>query len=419
MRFFSITAKNIGKRRPSKQAEGKALSCWIRRHRSGAIENKCDLCGVVDIAHDITSSDGVGLPLGDPIGNLIIKMSKSKNPKKKVAAKSRTGDTRRPLERIFTIHQRISRGRFPNCRQLAEEIEVTQKTVQRDISFMRNELDLPLEYDPVRHGYFYEKPVSDFPLLKITVEDVVALFLAQRALEPLQGSPLEATLRDSFRRLSSSIPGDVTFQWTDLDDAFSVRESGIVPGDVRLFEKLARAVLERLEIRFDYRKIESDEWEPRSLKPYHIAEVDGGWYVIGHDAMRKARRTFALQRMKAVRVLKTRFLRPPDFKLGDHLGGSFGVWHNPMDHGEHHRIRLRFTGWAARMVVERRWHPSQEIIETGGNSSEEIEMILKLNGFEEISRWILSWGSQVEVLEPIELRAAVKTAIADAGSIYE
>ena len=345
-------------------------------------------------------------------------MSKSKNPKKKVAEKSRTGDTRRPLERIFTIHQAISRGRYPNCRKLADEIEVTQKTIQRDVSFMRDELDLPLEYNPVRHGYFYEKPVSDFPLLNITVEDVVALFLARRALEPLQGSPLEATLRDSFRRLSSSIPGDVTFQWSDLDQAFSVRESGVVPSDVRLFEKLARAVLERLEIRFDYRKIESDEWESRSLKPFHLAEVDGGWYVIGHDPLRKARRTFALQRMKAVRVLKTRFLRPADFDLGDHLGASFGVWHNPTDREEHHRIRLKFTGWAARMVGERRWHLSQEII-SKDESADEIEMSLELSGFEEISRWILSWGPQVEVLEPPELRMAVKTAIADAGSIYE
>ena len=70
------------------------------------------------------------------------------------------------------------------------------------------------------------------------------------------------------------------------------------------------------------------------------------------------------------------------------------------------------------MVGERRWHLSQEII-SKDESADEIEMSLELSGFEEISRWILSWGPQVEVLEPPELRMAVKTAIADAGSIYE
>lgn len=319
--------------------------------------------------------------------------------------KGRSGETRRPLERIFTIHNAIVRGRFPNCRSLADQIEVTPKTIQRDINFMRDDLDLPLAYDEIRHGFFYERPVSEFPLLRITVEDIVALFLARHALEPLQGSPLEATLRQSFRRLSGALQGEVTFRWTDLDEAFSVRNQGMVPNDVMLFEKLARAVLECREIRFDYRKIDSREWEARSLRPFHLAEVDGGWYVIGHDPMRKARRTFALQRMKAVRVLKTRFARPADFSLADHLGGSFGVWSQPGEKSDdRRRIRLRFSGWAARMVSERRWHPSQQLRSRKGDS---LEMTIELSSYEEIIRWILSWGAQVEVLEPEELRSAI------------
>ncbi|MDF1862124.1 MAG: WYL domain-containing protein [Verrucomicrobiales bacterium] len=329
--------------------------------------------------------------------------------KKKSAAasrKSRSGDTRRPIERIFTIHQAIQRGRFPNCRQLAEQIEVTQKTIQRDITFMQNDLGLPLAYDGAKHGYFYERPVHEFPMMRYTVEDVVALFLARKAVEPLQGSPLEATLRESFKRLSGALQGEVSFHWSDLDEAFSVKDSGVVPADVRLFEKVSRAVLECRELRFEYRKIDSDQWETRKLRPFHLADFDGGWYVIGHDPDRKARRTFALQRMKAVRVLQAHFARPADFAVRDHLGGSFGVWHHPEEKGKHHRIVLQFTGWAARMVSERRWHPSQET-RWIGKKEETLEMILELSSFEEISRWILSWGPQVEVLEPGELRGAL------------
>ena len=346
---------------------------------------------------------------------------KTASKKKKSSARAgnaRRGNTRRPLERIFAIHEAIQRGRFPNCRQLAEQIEVTQKTIQRDITFMQNDLGLPLNYDRKQHGYFYERPVHEFPLMRYSVEDVVALFLARKAVEPLQGTALEATLRDSFKRLSGALQGEVSFRWSDLDEAFSVKDAGVVPADVRLFEKLARAVLECREIRFDYRKIDGQDWEPRKLRPFHLADFDGGWYVIGHDLDRSARRTFALQRMKAVRVLQTKFLRPADFSLGEHLGGSFGVWHRPEDKGKRHRIRLRFTGWAARMVSERRWHPSQET-RWLGKKEEKLEMILDLSGFEEISRWILSWGPQVEVLEPEELREALIQSLATTQQIYE
>lgn len=354
----------------------------------------------------------MGLPEGDPMV-----YTAGMPAKKSASAKSRSGNTRRPIERILTIHQAIQRGRHPNCRQLAELIEVTQKTIQRDITFMQQDLGLPLIYDEKKHGYFYAKPVHEFPMMRYTVEDVVALFLARKAVEPLQGSPLEATLRESFKRLSSALQGEVSFHWSDLDEAFSVKDSGVVPSDVRLFERVCRAVLECRELRFHYRKIDSDRWESRKLRPFHLADFDGGWYVIGYDPDRKARRTFALQRMKGIRVLKTKFSRPADFSLTEHLGGSFGVWHNPAGKGKSHRVVLRFTGWAARMVSERRWHPSQET-RWIGKGEELLEMVLELSSFEEISRWILSWGPQVEVLKPAELREAVITSLTETRKQY-
>lgn len=294
---------------------------------------------------------------------------------------------------------------------------MTQKTIQRDVTFMREALGLPIAYDSVKHGYHYTGPVSDFPMVRLSVEDLVALFLARRALEPLQGTPLETTLRDSFRRISSTLKGEVSFHWSHLDEAFSVRASGVVPGDVALFEKLARAVLESREIRFQYRKIDGDSWEDRALRPFHLAEFEGGWYLIGHDPVRKARRTFAVQRMRSVRLLKSQFLRPADFCPNDHLGGSFGVWHTPETKDRRHRIRLRFRDWAARMVSERRWHPSQQLTWID-EKNDLLEIALELAGFEEVRRWILSWGPQVEVLEPSELRGEIAASLKGTLACY-
>lgn len=334
----------------------------------------------------------------------------------------RAGRTRRPLERIYRIHELVMRKHYPNCRTIAEELEVTPKTIQRDISFMRDELDLPLAYHEREHGYFYEKPVQEFPFLKTTVEDVVALFLARRALEPLSGTPLEASLRESFRRLTRALPGRFSFPWSDLDEAFSVRSSGTVRADASLLEKLANAVLECREIRFDYRKLQGDGWEPRALRPFHLADIDGGWYVIGHDPMRKAQRTFAVQRLRGLRVLQSRFARPPDFRLEEHLEGSFGVWKKSPRAGapkaKRQLVRLRFSGWAARTVPERRWHPSQEIRQLADDPPE-IEMRLELDCFEDVTRWILSWGRQVIVEEPAGLQQSVVDELRGAAAQYE
>ncbi len=323
---------------------------------------------------------------------------------------TRESNARAPIGRFFKIHDEIRRGKYPNCKKLAEKLEVTQKTIQRDITYMQNELKLPLVYEASRHGYYYNKPVQDFPMFKATAEDVVALFLARKALEPLQGTPLEAELRQSFRQLASSLQGHVTFRWSDLDQAVSVKEPGAMVADVRQFEKLADAVLKSYEIRFDYKKLNSKKKEARRLQPYHLAEVDGGWYVVGHDLARKEKRTFALQRITGLQISRSkRFVIPGEFKLSEHLAG-FGIWENTHADGSKYKICIRFYDWAAQVVSERRWHPSQDIKAIKKDGSE-IEMTLELGDLKEITRWILSWGGQAKVLAPKELKAAVKKEV--------
>lgn len=324
---------------------------------------------------------------------------------------------RRPLERVLRIHEMISRGNFPNCSSIARELEVNRKTIQRDINFMRDELDLPLEYDESSHGYCYTRPVNEFPFLKTTAEDLVALILARNALNPLRGSALEASLRSSFQRLQSGMSEQVTIPWSDVDQAFSVKSMGMAEHDVFLFNRLATAVLESREIEFDYRKLRDDEPMHRHLQPYHLVEVDGGWYIIGYDLDRKARRTFAVQRMRSVHLTKRTFTRASDFRLEDHFAGSFGVWSGDEGKGRRYPIRIRFSGFAARIVAERRWHPSQEIhfIEENGSV---IDLTMELSALEDVARWIMGFGGQAEAMEPPELRERVGTELMKAAVQY-
>src|SRR6516225_3026772 len=76
--------------------------------------------------------------------------------------------SRPPLERMLRIHQAVSSGQFPNATTLAREIEVASKTIHRDIEFMRDRLNLPMEFDAARNGYRYTEEVNAFPTMQIT-----------------------------------------------------------------------------------------------------------------------------------------------------------------------------------------------------------------------------------------------------------
>lgn len=326
---------------------------------------------------------------------------------------TRSAATRRPIHRIYVIHEAVKEGRFPNCRTLAERLEVTDKTIQRDISFMRDELGLPLEYDEKLHGYTYSQDVSQFPVFALGAGELAGLFLARQAIESVRGTALEQTMREIFAKLTKMIEGQVQFRWADLDRAFSRKAVAVARSDMKLFGRLAEAVLQQHEIGFHYHKLGGDGAEARRLRPYHLGEVDGCWYLIGYDLEREAMRTFALPRMTRLRVSRRSFERPPDFDGSHYLRHSFGVWTAPEDEVLH-LVRVELRDYAARMAQERRWHPTQErkILNHAGTR---VEVCFQVSRLEEVLRWVLSWGSKVKVLGPPELKKLVREEVAQMG----
>lgn len=300
------------------------------------------------------------------------------------------------------IHKIIRAGKHPNCSTLAREIEVTPKTIQRDVSFMRDQLGLPLEYHAIKHGYYYTQPVNEFPMLHLSRNDLVALFLARHALEPLRGTRLERMLSESFSKIAEACPGEISIEWHELDEAFSVKAAGVMPADVTLFGDLLDAVRACREVSFDYHKLTGNKPEQRTVRPHHVGQIEHGWYLIAFDPERGAMRTFALQRISHLAVLKTKFTREAGFNARDHLGGGFGVWSYAGDQRRSHEVHIRFEGYAARVVAERQWHPTQAIRKLKPDGSV-IEFQADLSGLEEITRWVLSWGSKARVLGPAEL----------------
>ena len=301
----------------------------------------------------------------------------------------------------MAIHARVKAGRFPNCRKLGEDLEVSSKTIQRDIDFMRYRLNLPIEYDPLRFGFHYTEEVMSFPTIDVSEGEIAALFVAQKALAQYQGTPFERPLRSAFRKITDGLKDRMSFSWSDLENVISFHSAGASVADLELFETVSNAVLQSVELHFNYQKLSSNRYEQRRVRPFHIASLENQWYLFGEDLDREQLRTFALPRMRDARATKTRFTRPADFSIAEVLRGSFGVHSG----GKKHRIRLEFDAFAARLVSERSWHESQRISAKRDGS---ITLALELGGLEEIQRWVLSWGSHVRVLEPQELAAHVQ-----------
>ena len=72
--------------------------------------------------------------------------------------------------------------------------------------------------------------------------------------------------------------------------------------------------------------------------------------------------------------------------------------------GIRHRVRIHFDAFAAGLVSERQWHPSQKMRPLADG---ELELSIELGSLEEVERWVLSWGEHATVLEPAELKRRI------------
>jgi proteasome accessory factor B len=132
------------------------------------------------------------------------------------------------------------------------------------------------------------------------------------------------------------------------------------------------------------------------VDPYHLANINGEWFLFAFDHLRNDLRTFVPARIKALRPTGKTFQRRQKFSLEKRLRGSFGV---QSGRGEFD-VLIRFQERVADYIREKKWHESQQLRELKGGG---VELRFKLSSLAEVGRWILSWGGDAVVVRPAEL----------------
>jgi proteasome accessory factor B len=310
--------------------------------------------------------------------------------------------SRPPLERMLRIHQELQVGGFPNATKLAREVAVSTKTIHRDIEFMRDRLNLQIEFDKTRNGYFYTGEVSSFPTMQITEGEIFALVVAEKALQQYRGTSFEKPLLSAIRKMEQALPDTISLNLADIEQTISFRTRAEPILNLETFDALAKAVAKRQQLELNYRK-PGQPVEKRLVDAYHLANINGEWYLFAYDHARKDLRTFVPARIQSIKPTGKTFERTQKFSLEKRLRDSFGV-HSGEGEFE---VVIRFNARAADYIREKKWHPSQTLRDLRGGGA---ELRMKLSSLAEVQRWVLSWGGDAIVIKPKELAESIREA---------
>lgn len=315
--------------------------------------------------------------------------------------------------RLLFIDRKIKEGLYPNCVSLGREWEVSGKTIQRDIDYMRDELDAPVAYDQLRHGYYYTEKNFSLPAINITESDLFSVCVAQNVLSQYRNTPLFKKLSSVFRKIQDSLPGTTTLHPSWMSDRILVFPDPATSVNSEVWDVLAKAIRDNRSVALQHRApgAQNAALEERTVDPYYLASYKGEWYLSSYCHQRCNIRTFAVSRIRTARMLDQSFRIPDGMTSRKMFGDQFGIiWKEKF-----HKVRIRFSREVAPYIRERQWHPGQTIRDLRDGS---LVIEFTTNHVTEVKDWILFWGPGATVLAPPALISEVRTSLRDAAANY-
>ena len=106
-------------------------------------------------------------------------------------------------ERFIWFDQNVKAKRYPNATSLSKHFEMSLKTAQRDIEFMRDRLNCPLVYDKSRKGYFYEDDTFSLPMVYLSSEELTSLLIARKFLQDISEGYIGDEISTIIQKITS------------------------------------------------------------------------------------------------------------------------------------------------------------------------------------------------------------------------
>jgi predicted DNA-binding transcriptional regulator YafY len=313
--------------------------------------------------------------------------------------------------RLLFIDKKLKEGRFPNCRTLADEWEVSIKTIQRDIEYLKYELDAPIEYDQVHRGFRYTEAQFSLPAIDISESDLFAVCIAQNAVRQFRNTPVHTKLASIFARIRDSLPDKTSVQPSWLDDRILLFPEPATHVSPEIWETLAKAIRDNKSLSICHVAPGEKRGTERKVDPYYLVNYKGEWYLSSLCHSRHSIRTFAVSRIRKAERLDESFAMPASLDKDAMFGDQFGIiWKDTF-----HKIRIRFTPAIAPYILERQWHATQKIQALRDGA---IILEFTTNHLNEVKDWVLSWGDGAAALSPPELVSKIKTSLKNSLDAY-
>ena len=288
------------------------------------------------------------------------------------------------LTRLTIILSRLNDGEALSVKALAEEFNVSDRTIQRD--FNERLISFPVYQEKkkwrMQEGYRLEKSAS--------VEDAVVLDIMQKLIE---GAGQKFSTKAN--KLLSKIKND------SLNPIYAKLNMEDIGDKLKEVQELEIAITNKKQIKCDY-DFEGYRKE-LDLKPLKIANYEGFWYLIALDSRNDILKKYYLKNIKNIQLSEKTFKSTE--KLDRLLDNSISIWFE--QNTEPYRVVLNISADVAKYFKRKPISKSQitESLYEDGSMDVSVEITNDM----EIIPFVKYWIPHIKVLSPIRIGKVIET----------
>ncbi len=279
-------------------------------------------------------------------------------------------------------------------KELAERLGVDRTTIWKDRSALEPEYPF-VQDDEGRYKIDRTRYVS---AIKFNLHEALAVYLAARRASR-QTRISQPHVANAIQKLAAALRQPMTERLVQAGEALLAQSAQ--PERVKVMEAIAEGWVSQQKVRITHQGLRARQAQTHLVSPYLIEPslLGDGTYLIGYSDVFNDMATFKVERIERAVVTGEPFTLPEAFDEQKLLQHAWGIWYGE---GEPQTVKLRFFGeQVTRRVKETIWHPSQKPIEDTGDGC---IWTAEVAEWREMVPWVRGWGSEVEALEPAELR---------------
>jgi predicted DNA-binding transcriptional regulator YafY len=301
--------------------------------------------------------------------------------------------------RILKLLELLQERAGYDAKGLAVALETGERTVYRDLQVLAL-AGVPCDYDRENRCYVlrgdYRFAVTGLTDDELLGQATAAALTSARGLDVGAGAePTIRKLRATGRERTRALLEDARRVMAVLDLKLANHEA-----HREAIRATQWALIDRKCLEGTYASPYQSSDKCLVLHPYRLCLVKQAWYLIARPEGSTHPVTYRVARFRSLRALDTMAEVPEDFDLRAYFGDAWAVYRGDRSYD----VEIRFVPEAAALVTETTWHHTQQARRHEDGS---VKLSFRVDGLEEIARWLLGWAGWAEVVKPEELRATL------------